>query len=335
MRNFLFTTLAGLALSLSSWTQAFTPESGFWIAPSENGRGYTIEIQDNYLFLAFYVYDSAGRATWYTAQGTMQGNARFVGVLDGFINGQCLTCVNPVNPSVQLGVGGSIELLFDAETRGRLILGGRTIALERFNFGLAIGTSNLRSGSMLGEWQSTLDYSAVPNADSRYYGDVFVFNSLRSSGGLVYFEGCRPDNTANGACSSTALSQRDASGFYDANSGRYFVVVGNTSTSIAVYTLTIGTYQFDGTMKVCPRGLSSISNQCLNNGVYSTQPVRGFRTASKTFVLTGSGPSAVEPTPKAATERALPLIELAGASKAVVDQNLPVDTLDALARRFK
>jgi hypothetical protein len=335
--------LGGVAAVSMLWggaAQAFTPESGFWIAPAENGRGYSIEVQDNYLFLAFYVYDSQGRTVWYTAQGDMSGNARFTGRLDGYANGQCLTCTTPVNPQVGLGVGGTVEVIFDSEVRGRVILNGRTITVERFNFALARGLSDIRSGSMLGEWQAILDYSAVPGTDSRYYGEVMVFNRLRSSGGVNYFEGCRPDNTVSGTCSAAALANRDASGFFDPASGRYFVLIGNTSTTLAVYSLTMGTYQFDGTMKVCSRNLSSITAQCLNNGAITSQAVRGFRTASRTFVQTGSGPSSIDPDPKAAAPiPGLPVAEDAGkaaqASAGFDPATLPAATLDALARSMQ
>lgn len=340
MNRSLLGGIAAVSMLWSGAAQAFTPESGFWIAPAEGGRGYSIEIQDNYIFLAFYVYDSQGRTVWYTAQGNMNGNARFVAQLDGYANGQCLTCVTPVNPQVGLGVGGNIEIVFDTEVRGRLVLNGRTINIERFNFALARGISDVRAGSMLGEWQAILDYSAIPSADSRYYGEVMVFNRLRSSGGVNYYEGCRPDNTVAGTCSAAALANRDASGFFDPGSGRHFILVGNTSTTLAVYSLTMGTYQFDGTMKVCSRNLSSITAQCLNNGAITSQRVRGFRTASRNFVQTGSGPATAEPDPKsAAPSSGLPFFEdpakAAQTSAGFDPATLPAATLDALARSMQ
>jgi hypothetical protein len=340
MNRSLLGGIAAVSMLWSGAAPAFTPESGFWIAPAEGGRGYSIEIQDNYIFLAFYVYDSQGRTVWYTAQGNMNGNARFVAQLDGYANGQCLTCVTPVNPQVGLGVGGNIEIVFDTEVRGRLVLNGRTINIERFNFALARGLSDIRAGSMLGEWQAILDYSAVPSVDSRYYGDVMVFNRLRSSGGVNYYEGCRPDNTVTGTCSSSALANRDASGFFDPASGRHFIVIGNTSTTLAVYSLTMGTYQFDGTMKVCSRNLSSITAQCLNNGAITSQPVRGFRTASRNFVQTGTGPASADPDPKSgAMVAGLPMAEdpaKAGqASEGFDPATLPAAALDALARSMQ
>ena len=61
-------------LFASAQLKAFTPESGFWWNRNETGSGYAIEIQDNYLFVALYVYDQAGNPIWYTAGATLGGN---------------------------------------------------------------------------------------------------------------------------------------------------------------------------------------------------------------------------------------------------------------------
>ena len=71
-------------LAAGSAASAFTPENGTWWNPQEPGSGYLIEIQDNFLFLAVYNYHPDGRPMFYTSQGVMNGNARFVGSLSTF-----------------------------------------------------------------------------------------------------------------------------------------------------------------------------------------------------------------------------------------------------------
>ena len=91
--GFFHKTLLALTLLIASQAKAgFTPESGFWWNPDEPGSGYTIEIQDNYLFIITYVYDSVGNPTWYSAGATMGGNALFDSELDYTFNGTCIDC---------------------------------------------------------------------------------------------------------------------------------------------------------------------------------------------------------------------------------------------------
>lgn len=59
MRIFYKTLLITMML-LSLNAKSFTPESGFWISPGVPGTGYSIEIQDNFMFVALYVYDEFG-----------------------------------------------------------------------------------------------------------------------------------------------------------------------------------------------------------------------------------------------------------------------------------
>ena len=111
--------LLALAALFSSSAFAFTPESGFWWNLAESGRGFSIEIQDNFLFFAGYLYTSTGAPIWYTAQGVMQGNATFVGQLTSASGGQCITCTYRA-PQIQLGAGGPVTIAFDTEIEGRL-----------------------------------------------------------------------------------------------------------------------------------------------------------------------------------------------------------------------
>ena len=76
--RFFHKALLTFVLCFSFKAEAFTPESGFWWNPNESGSGYAIEIQDNYLFVALYVYDEVtGDPIWYTAGTFLQGNALF------------------------------------------------------------------------------------------------------------------------------------------------------------------------------------------------------------------------------------------------------------------
>ena len=280
-------------LAFGSSASAFTPESGTWWNPAEPGTGFLLEIQDNFLFLSGYMYKPDGQPMWYTSQGTMNGNARFVGVLTSFTGGQCLGCVwRP--PTVQLGAGGPVEIIFDTETDARITLGGRVVPIQRFDYALTRTPTDVKNELMLGEWQVTIDFSASPNISYPFYGDVLVFESVDRAPTPDAFDGCRANNSIDGRCTTSAIANHDASGFYAASTREHYMVVNDDPNNFAYYVVKTGTYQFDGIMKLCPKSLSNAITQCLRSTSYRAFPVRGQRTASRTFVLTGSGPNSVD-----------------------------------------
>jgi hypothetical protein len=288
---FRFIIGALLALAAALPARAFTPESGFYWNPAEPGTGYNIEIQDNFFALTAYVFASDGRPQWYTATGLMSGNARYSGNLDGFLNGQCIGCPFRA-PTAQLGAGGPITLEFTSETRANLTLGTRTFAIERFDFFLTRGAADPKTEMMLGEWQVLIDLydrNGTQYQDYPYTGDLLLFDTIDRAETPDYFEGCRPTNSESGRCTSGARDQHDAAGFFSTSRNEHVLVVKDvpgTAFSDAVYFayyVKLGTYQFDGVVEIYDE------DETPGNGPF--YPVRGFRTASRSFVQTGTGPS--------------------------------------------
>jgi len=273
-----------LALSLAPPARAFTPESGFYWNPVEGGSGIAIEIQDNFLFLAGYIYDTQGKATWVTAQGTLTGNSIFNSVVDTFTNGACQGCA--YRAPTYGGSAGPITITFTSETRATLTWLGRTIQIERFVYALGDKTA-----LMQGEWQAVLDFYDRSSNDANYpfYGDVLLVDSLDRSRNPNYFLGCRARDSEVGFCTANADRDHDVAGFYNSGNGEHVIVVKDQPGAINVpavyfaYFVKVGTDQFDGVVE------EYNENQTVGDGPF--YPVRGFRSASKTFVLTGTGPS--------------------------------------------
>lgn len=270
--------------------KAYTPESGTWWNPAEPGWGILLEIQDNFLFAAVYTYQPAGPATWYTATGFLSGNARFVGQLDAFSGGTCLGCVYRPN-SEQLGAGGPITIDFDPDdpTKALLAWGGRTnIPIERFQFYLKrpedeqeLPGVRLQLTKMLGEWQSVLDFTDNASASFQYFGDIAVLDILDSDNQGDFVDGCRPDDSLVGSCSNQAATDHRAVVEYVASNGEHILVVNNDAATFASYFLRVGTNGFEGEVSVYLKGSQP--------SVF--YPVRGFRSASRTFVQGEVGPS--------------------------------------------
>lgn len=279
--------LAFLALSLFCMApaRAYTPESGLWWNPSESGVGYTFDLQDNFMGMTLYMYAPNGEPDWYIANGFLQGNALFEGTVMRFQDGMCFGCSWSRN-SFDRNMG-SVRVVFseDDPTRATMTLGGRTFPIERYQFYLKRpedGNASIRLTKMLGEWSSTIDLSSVAAPGSYpYSGEILVFDLIDLSEAPGYFEGCRPDNGVVAFCSEDALDFHGAAGFYDSGDRRQVIVVDDSADFFAMYVMQVGTDTMRGTMSVYRKGTEP------------TQffPVRGFRTASRTFVEEGVGPA--------------------------------------------
>lgn len=297
-------SLRAFALSVSALfavpaAQAITPESGFWYNPNESGTGISMEITDNFLFMAAYGFDNAGFPFWYTSGGFMSSDRQYNGGLASFRNGQPFGGVwTP--PTYQGDTGGQVSIAFDSndETKATITWFGRSYQIQRTDFfRTAYGTGNNihQTQRMLGEWTMVLD---LYNRDANYrafpfFGDVLIFDLIDTASNPDFYEGCRPTNSLTGRCTSSALSAHDAAGYYDSVNNEQVVVVkdvpasGSSPTIFFAYFLSTGLTQFDGVV--------SIYSPPANGASGPFYPVRGFRTASRKFVVDGTGPNAVEP----------------------------------------
>lgn len=118
--------------SIGTASAVIAPQTGWWWNPSESGRGFFIEKQGNNIFMAGYLYDTDGRATWGTAQGAMNG-ASFTAPISVFGGGQTLTG-NYVAPTA-LPSPGSISITFTSDTTATMTWPGGTVPLTRFQVG--------------------------------------------------------------------------------------------------------------------------------------------------------------------------------------------------------
>ena len=114
---------------------AGTPETGWWWAPTEGGRGYAIEVQGGTMFLAGYMYDAAGNAVWYASGPTaMNGTTAYIGVWQQYGNGQTLTGAYKAPGIVNANLG-SVTIQFTSTTTGTLTFpDGRNVAIIRYVF---------------------------------------------------------------------------------------------------------------------------------------------------------------------------------------------------------
>jgi len=284
----LLSILFAFSLLLSAPARAYTPESGMWWNPAEPGVGYTFDLQDNYLGVTLYMYTPDGHPDWYIAVGFLDGNARFEAPVLRFEDGMCYGCSwrrNAFDREM-----GNLRILFDPDdpTRATMTLGGRTFPIERYQFYLKRpedGSAPLRLTKMLGEWSMTIDWSsAVSGDDFPFSGDILVLDLVDTSQAPGYIDGCRPDNGTDAFCSDRALDLHAASGFYDVEEERHVIVVDDSENFWVQYVLQVGTNELRGGMAIYRKGTNPTT----------FYPVRGLRTASRTYVEEGIGPASAK-----------------------------------------
>jgi hypothetical protein len=110
------------------------PQTGWWWNASEAGRGFFIEAQNAAMFVSFYLYNSAGQATWYVASGTMVSSSLFSGTLSEYSGGSYFSSSTfraPTGTTSQ----GTVTIQFGTSTTATLTMpSGSQVALTRFAF---------------------------------------------------------------------------------------------------------------------------------------------------------------------------------------------------------
>ena len=288
MRVWMVSFVLGLLALCSRSAVAFTPESGLWWNPAEDGSGYAIEIQNDVLTVLAFTYHGDGKSAFYSSAGRMERTTVYRAVLDGYRSGQCLGCAYTGRPVALIGEAGPILIEFQSTTRARLTIAGRTIPIERFDFAVG-GPYNY----LYGQWQVVIDVSSSPTGSDRpYIGDVLNVDGQFPSlvGQPPQFTGCRPAFAAASNCDGShargyrlLTTRPDGTTVYTIDVGDGVNAAGQARQ--IRYVVSVGLTHLEGTAQFSVGGV-------LQPGIY---PVRGFRSASKRFVQTGTGPSNAAP----------------------------------------
>jgi hypothetical protein len=292
-----FSLLIGLLFAVSA-SHAFTPESGLWGDRNNTRTGMTFDVQNNILLITAYTYGPDGTPGWFTSAGVLQyqfngpgqqPSVRYTGQFDRVTGGTCIGCPTPTSVGVAPGAGGSFQIDFlSAETAVMTYL-GRVFPIDRST----IGFGN-RNDLLFGEWALTIDFGArgntavYPYATWPYFGEVFLIDRYST---VFAVEGCRPSSLTIGACTAAQRTNRLLLGDYNAQNGvTAFVMLDAVGTPLSqyfVYFLTVTPSEMRGVVEIVTN-----PNQTGSGPFY---PVRGARTRSRSFVLTGSGPFSIDP----------------------------------------
>jgi hypothetical protein len=127
--GFLPTDFRNLAVEVFSTPAPTTPQVGLWWNPNESGTGYNIDYRNGTLVVTVFSYKANGDPQWYLASGPLNGT-RFIGTLDKYMAGQCISCVYAGRPTLD-GNDGVITIDFLSSTSAAVVLpGGRVTKIQ-------------------------------------------------------------------------------------------------------------------------------------------------------------------------------------------------------------
>ena len=307
--------IAALLAPLAAF--AFVPESGFYQQYTTDngskggGTGIAIEIQNEYLFAAGYVFSANGAPTFVTMQGflllqtdgswllsTSPSNAS--NGLVAYSGGQCIgtTASCPYKKPTPAKIG-DFAIQFFGENSATLTWGatGNTASstLRRFSFytGAESGREYI---SLSGQWDLLIARGVAADGID-YEGDRLIFNSYTNpdSSGNSTVIGCVANNDGSATCSTHTLVAHvtPCVGSTCAGKSHYDVTVLNsTGKIIRVHSFdsNVGagsfTRSFYGTTHFCPAGVSTIA-LCVD----STAHFNAYRSGDAQFANYGVGMS--------------------------------------------
>lgn len=108
-------------------------QNGWYYSTSEGGSGWFFETQSatpNQMFALAYMYNSAGRPTWYLATGGMTNTTTFEGRLTEYAGGGSLT--SAATPPTSTVDRGAVTVRFSTNRTARVTLPTRSLTLTRY-----------------------------------------------------------------------------------------------------------------------------------------------------------------------------------------------------------
>lgn len=134
----IYILLSVFLLTLSSNAFAVAPENGWWWNPTESGSGYAIERQGNSIFMAAFLYETSGAATWYATLLTLQPDGTYKGDMTRYVGGKSL--LGTYKPATPTSVVATATASFTKPDIGTMTIAftngatNRNIPISRFAF---------------------------------------------------------------------------------------------------------------------------------------------------------------------------------------------------------
>jgi hypothetical protein len=204
-------------LTAASGAVAILPDSGWYFNANESGRGFNIEIQNNVLFMAGFLYDTTGKPIWVVSGGPMSSDRTYSGAAIQTANGQSLGGSYHAATSVPFGTA---SITFPTTTTASITVNGYSFTVTREQFGFDF-TSTVQP--LLGEFAFVDGTSTFPI----YFGERISFSSTQVLSGSLYAVG----NRAGDIGTNVAIAQ------FSPSLGKWIILLDASTSYYKFYTL--------------------------------------------------------------------------------------------------
>jgi len=253
------------AVVFSGSTLAVIPDSGWYWNSGESGRGFNIEIQNNVLFIAGFLYDQSGNQIWIVSGGPMSSDRTYSGPAFQATNGQPLGGAYRTPTNVPFGTA---TVTWTTTTAANININGYAFSVTRDVYGFDFSSL---TEPLLGEFALVTGNTTLPD----YFGERITFSSTQPINGTVYAVGNR---TGESGANSLAL------GHWVAALGKWTVLIDSAPSYWDYYTFTFEGVNFvEGDDATYLKG--SLPNGSLN--------ALGVRVRSAQAAAGGNAPGAI------------------------------------------
>ena len=192
------------------------PQSGWWWNPAESGSGYSIERQGNQIFMAAYLYETSGLATWYVSGLTRQSSGAYSGAMQRYSGGQTLLGSYKA-PAATTSVVANALLSFNTVSTGTLTISfadgspSRTVALQRLAISsptaFAPSNGSFDNGWWWSEAESGRGYYIEVQGSQAFIGSYMFDSSGQPTWYVSYVSNLQGSQTMSGALDQYASGQ--------------------------------------------------------------------------------------------------------------------------------
>ncbi|MBS0319903.1 MAG: hypothetical protein JSR18_05130 [Proteobacteria bacterium] len=258
--------LAAVALLASPLAHADTDYSDiWWEGPGLGGWGVNMAQNDSLIYITFFVYDAAGKATWFGGTMSRVANGVYSGTLYTVIKGDFYGN-DPFNPTLsQFAAAGSMSFTASDPSHGQLSYtvdsahsgtgapAGRTVGIQRQSLQMLDV-----SGNFMGAEQYSLTGSGCGSGASpqTFFDQIVITQTVVSTSAMtstvnigIYDEQGNPVCSTKGTATQTGKTLEIPSGITTCPGG-------SSSTSARVYDMRIAAdagieYRWTNTVDGC------------------------------------------------------------------------------------
>jgi len=216
-------------LTLTNLAQAVLPDSGWYWNPNEPGRGFTVEIQNDTLFLSAYIYNAQRNPIFLVSGGAMSSDTTYAGSVYQTSNGQCPGCPYQGYSETYYGPG---SVVFTGPKTAVITINGFVYSVQRQQF--AIDFTNPAT-PLLGEWAFVTGQTSLPI----YFGERVAFRTTSISSGSLFAAGNRAGQTG---------ASNIAVGHFDPAVGTWGILLDSSTSYYNLFTFTFAAFdRIEGT----------------------------------------------------------------------------------------